>query len=119
MALGDRHARQKLLPEIGVEGQARIDSARFAVDPSAPREAREVALLYAQAAGFDVSAGDAASPRPVADRAPFAHGSFFRHSSALHLAEGAHLVLDRLRVVLGLTQARQDGPPRSPDRPHR
>ena len=45
-----RFVRQMLLPEIGIEGQARIGQATAAVSGASPAHA--VARLYAEGAGF-------------------------------------------------------------------
>lgn len=45
-----RFVRQMLLPEIGIEGQARIGQATAAVAGASPAHA--VARLYAEGAGF-------------------------------------------------------------------
>ena len=51
-----RFVRQMLLPEIGIEGQARIGQATAAVAGASPAHA--VARLYAEGAGFGaVTAG--------------------------------------------------------------
>jgi molybdopterin/thiamine biosynthesis adenylyltransferase len=62
-----RFVRQMLLPEIGIEGQARIGQATAAVAGASPAHA--VARLYAEGAGFGaVTAGaiDAAALAPEA-----------------------------------------------------
>jgi hypothetical protein len=63
-----RFVRQMLLPEIGIEGQARIGQATAAVSGASPAHA--VARLYAEAAGFGaIAAGlidvDALAPLEI------------------------------------------------------
>jgi len=63
-----RFVRQMLLPEIGIEGQARIGQATAAVGGVSP--AHEIASLYAAGAGFaSIAAGpidvDALAPRAI------------------------------------------------------
>jgi hypothetical protein len=63
-----RFVRQVLLPEIGIEGQARIGRATAAV--SGASAAHEVASLYAGGAGFGALATgpidlDALAPRAI------------------------------------------------------
>lgn len=63
-----RFVRQMLLPEIGIEGQARIGQATAAVGGASP--AHEIASLYAAGAGFaSIAAGpidvDALAPRAI------------------------------------------------------
>jgi hypothetical protein len=62
-----RFVRQVLLPEIGIEGQARIGQAIAAV--GGPSPAHEIASLYAAGAGF---ASLAAGPIAVEALAPAA-----------------------------------------------
>jgi hypothetical protein len=52
-----RFVRQMLLPEIGIEGQARIGQATAAVEGASPAHA--VARLYAEGAGFAAVTGGA------------------------------------------------------------
>jgi hypothetical protein len=55
-----RFVRQVLLPEIGIEGQARIGQAIAAV--GGPSPAHEIASLYAAGAGFaSIAAGPIAA----------------------------------------------------------
>ena len=63
-----RFVRQMLLPEIGIEGQARIGQATAAVGGTSP--AHQIASLYAAGAGFGaIAAGafdlDALAPRSI------------------------------------------------------
>ena len=63
-----RFVRQMLLPEIGIEGQARIGQATAAVGGASP--AHEIASLYTAGAGFaSIAAGpidvDALAPRAI------------------------------------------------------
>ncbi len=63
-----RFVRQMLLPEIGIEGQARIGQATAAV--GGVSKAHQIATLYAEGAGFGaIAAGaidlDALAPRSI------------------------------------------------------
>ncbi|MEP7122921.1 MAG: hypothetical protein ABJE95_18485 [Byssovorax sp.] len=63
-----RFVRQMLLPEIGIEGQARIGQATAAVGGNSP--AHQIATLYAETAGFAAIAagpidGDALAPAAI------------------------------------------------------
>ena len=63
--MSERFLRQVLLPEIGAEGQRRIERSRAAV--GGPGLANEVAALYALGAGFagvDPGAVDVAALAP-------------------------------------------------------
>jgi hypothetical protein len=83
----DRFARQRLLPLVGDEGQARLASASLALPTDLEAQAVTVAELYARAAGFAAVRADAADPKP------FVHGSHFRHAAARDFASGTHIVL--------------------------
>jgi hypothetical protein len=66
--MSERFVRQVLLPEIGIEGQARIGQATAAVGGDSP--AHQIATLYAEGAGFGaVAAGpidsDALAPQTI------------------------------------------------------
>ncbi len=66
--MSERFVRQVLLPEIGIEGQARIGQATAAVGGDSP--AHQIATLYAEGAGFGALAAgpidlDALAPRAI------------------------------------------------------
>lgn len=69
MALSDeaRFARQRLVPGVGDEGQARLSAATFSLEPLGP-EAATVARIYLERAGLRQAEGAPGGPSedPVA-----------------------------------------------------
>lgn len=83
----DRYSRQRKLPEVGAEGQRRIEglSARVASGPGGLVE-----LAYLERAG--VGQVEISVPRPGAPQAsapPFPHANIFRCAAARDIAAGA------------------------------
>ena len=77
--MSERFVRQVLLPEIGIEGQARIGQATAAVGGDSP--AHQIATLYAEGAGFGALAAgpidlDALAPRAIVS-SPAAQGAMY------------------------------------------
>lgn len=90
----DRHSRQRRLPEVGPEGQARLSEARVAV---APHPDLAVELDYLERAGVAAAAVDR-SQAPL----PFPWAGCFEHPAALGVARGAWCALVRIRSELSL-----------------
>jgi hypothetical protein len=87
-----RFLRQVLLPEIGLEGQARIAQASAAV--SGPTLANEVAELYARGAGFGrIEAGNV-------DIDELAPAAILRVGAARELCAGARAALAAMREAI-------------------
>jgi hypothetical protein len=84
-----RFVRQMLLPEIGIEGQARIGQATAAVGGASPAHA--VARLYAEGAGF---LAIAAGPIDVAALAP---SSIVSSPAAREVLAGSRAALVAIR----------------------
>ncbi len=89
--MGDRYARQRLLAEVGDDGQARIEAARLGV--AASPEAWTEATYLARAGVHEIAP---ASGPPL----PFAHATVFRHEGPRRDAAGAWRALRQLRHVL-------------------
>jgi hypothetical protein len=87
-----RFLRQVLLPEIGLEGQARIVNASAAV--AGPTLANELAELYARGAGFGrIEAGDI-------DIDALAPSAILRVAAARELCAGARAALAAMREAV-------------------
>lgn len=88
----DLYSRQRRLPEVGAEGQERLERADLviAAGPAAGSE-----LLYLLRAGV----GKALVSRRSAP-APFAHGAHFKFGSSRTLAEGAWRALRQIHAVI-------------------
>ncbi len=96
----DRYSRQRRLPEIGPEGQARLLGAVARVHPHA---GADVEWEYLERAGLQVEAA-------VGQAAPasFPLQEHFEHSAALHVGRGAYAALEQLRSAL-LAEPRSGG----------
>jgi len=90
----DRYSRQRRLPEVGPEGQARLSQARFEV---APHPDVDLELDYLGRAGVA-----AAVLAPDAVPLVFPWSGCFEHAAALGVARGAWCALARLRSELSL-----------------
>ena len=91
----DRYTRQRRLPEVGPEGQARLSQARLGVAPH-PDVALE--LDYLARAGVAATVDDSSSPLP------FPWSDCFEHAAALGVARGAWCALARIRSELSLAR---------------
>lgn len=93
-----RFLRQVLLPEIGVEGQARIQASSAAVGGGAGL-AHEVAQMYARGAGF-------ARVEPgLIDVDALAPAHVVRTPAAREVLAGARAALAALRAAVGIEPA--------------
>lgn len=88
-----RCARQRLLPEVGVEGQARLTASRALV-PAGP--GADVAVDYLERAGVGRAEVEAGLPDA------FPHGAHLRYAAPLAVARGSWLALDHIRRVLAV-----------------
>ena len=87
--MSERFVRQMLLPEIGIEGQARIGQATAAVGGETP--AYQIASLYAEGAGFG-----AVAPGPI-DRDALAPGAIVASPAAREILAGSRAALAAIR----------------------
>lgn len=94
-----RYVRQILLPQIGAEGQARIEAATAAVGGRGLLS-HEVAELYARAAGFRAVAPGAVD---VGELAPL---SDVRSMAAREVLAGSRAALAAIREAASLGPAR-------------
>lgn len=94
LAFEDRYSRQRRLPEVGPQGQARLAQARCTV-PADVGLSAYIELLYLHRAG--VAAIDLSSTQAPA---PFPHEATFRCQAARELARGSHRALLQLRKQL-------------------
>jgi hypothetical protein len=88
---GDVYERQVRLPEVGIEGQARLGQARVVV---AARGGGVHAITYLARAGVGSAALDARLP------GAFPHASHFRHAAPRELGCGAWRALDAIARLL-------------------
>jgi len=88
----DRYTRQRRLPEVGDEGQARIALARLSVDDS-PEAWSEREYLLRAGVGTVTTV-------PGLEGAPFAHAAVFRHVASRRLAAGSWRALTGLCRLL-------------------
>jgi len=88
------HSRQMLLPEIGVEGQARLSAAALEVHGA---DGALAEFVYLQRAGVERLM---LLPDRPAQRFP--HADLFRHEPSRRLAAGAWRALDQIRHVLAI-----------------
>jgi hypothetical protein len=88
----DRYSRQRRLPEVGPEGQARLSQARLSV---APHPDLGLELDYLERAGVAAAVVDP-SLTPLA----FPWPECFEHTAALGVARGAWCALARIRAEL-------------------
>ena len=110
MTVGARHGRQIRLPEIGVEGQRRLEATEAVLGGA--HDAREIEATYLRLAGLVVreahaSAAARAKAKPdekVAVEALRALG--ISDPAARDVADGALRALIAMRTVLGVTGAK-------------
>ncbi len=88
----DRYTRQRRLPEVGDEGQARISAARLSVGDSPEAWSEREYLERAGAGAVTTVAGLA--------EAPFAHAGTFRHAASRRLGAGCWRALAGLCRLL-------------------
>jgi hypothetical protein len=96
---GIRYARQYVLPEIGTEGQARIEATRVRAGTGDAR-ATEVALAYLTRAGASVGEDGAAITVPSTDRVAEIAGRSDLVEAAAFLA-GALAATETLAGIAG------------------
>jgi hypothetical protein len=89
----ERTSRQRRLPEVGAEGQARIEAALCEVRGA---EQAELEALYLERAGARVVR------RPDLPPAPFRYAHLFEFESAREVAASAWRATSTLRNVLGI-----------------
>jgi hypothetical protein len=90
----DRYTRQRRLPEVGPEGQARLSQSRLGV---APHPDVAIELDYLVRAGVVGASVD--DTRPPLN---FPWSDCFEHAAALGVARGAWCALARIRSELSL-----------------
>ncbi len=89
--MDERFERQRLLPEIGADGQRRIGSTDVVVSNTARVD---VERAYLEAAGFrSVGLGDAVAT-------PFVHASTFRHEAPRETGAAAWRALGVIRSTV-------------------
>jgi hypothetical protein len=88
----DRYTRQRRLPEVGDEGQARVAAARLSVGDSPEAWSEREYLLRA---GVGAVTTVPALPVP-----PFVHAAVFRHPASRRLAAGCWRALTGLSRLL-------------------
>lgn len=112
---GARHGRQIRLPEVGEEGQARLEASEVVLGGAG--DAREIEATYLRAAGVKVrEAHPNASARTRAKAMPEEKTSTdavkalgIRDPAAREVAEGAMRALVAMRTALGVSGAKGDG----------
>jgi len=110
-----RYERQIRLPEIGEEGQARLEASEVVLGGAG--EAREVEATYLRLAGVKVREAHAnAAARARAKAKPEAKSSSealkaigVRDPAAREVADGALRALVAMRAILGVGGAKGDG----------
>ena len=90
----DLTLRQRLLPEVGEAGQARIHALHAEVRG---RDGAIIEAEYLHRAGVEVL-----SIEPRAEPEPFRHEAAFRFFASRRVAAGAWRALGKLRRTLGL-----------------
>ena len=102
MTFGDRFERQRILPEIGESGQARLETSELVLWSELDPVVLAAACLYGEAVGLRVRTA-CSSPAGVTQPAlPFPLEALFRHSAPRQLACGAHLALTKACEVLDI-----------------
>jgi hypothetical protein len=112
---GARYGRQIRLPEIGEEGQARLEASEVVLGGA--DDAREVEAIYLRLAGVKVreahgsaSAKARAKAKPDEKTATDAVKALgVRDLAARDVAEGAMRALVAMRAILGVSGAKGDG----------
>ena len=89
----DRYARQRLLAQVGDQGQQRLETAQYSC-ASTTAAAAEVARDYLGRAGAVHFVSAAAAP------SAFTHAAAFRHAAARDFAEGAWRALVQIQSAL-------------------
>ena len=103
----DRYTRQRQLPEVGIDGQQRLQAlhVRVPVGPSSMVEAE-----YLRRAGISIMPND---PEDTASlgvtAAPFVHAEHFHAPGPMSFARGAHRALCRIKEALGIGDAAGSG----------
>lgn len=112
MSDGVRHGRQIRLPEIGAEGQDRLDATEAVLGGA--HDAREIEATYLRQAGLKVreahpSAAARARAKPDEKVAASALRELgMRDPAARDVADGAMRALIAMRTVLGVTGAKEE-----------
>ena len=112
---GARHGRQIALPEVGEEGQARLEASEVVLGGAG--DAREVEAAYLRLAGAKVreayataSAKAKAKARPDEKLATDALKALgVRDLAARDVADGAMRALVAMRTILGVSGAKGEG----------
>jgi hypothetical protein len=93
--MDDAHplCRQMRLPEVGAQGQARIEAAQLAIG-AGPGAAVELAYLCRAGVGGVTLASRLPCPS-------FAHAASFRHRAARDFAAGSWRALGELNAIIG------------------
>lgn len=94
MAALDALTRQIRLPEVGVDGQARLSAASLSVRGN---DGSLAEFLYLHRAGVE-----RLSLQPTLPARPFRHQALFRHESSRRLGAGAWRALTQIQSVLGM-----------------
>lgn len=90
----DLWARQRILQEVGDDGQQKLAAASVQVSGSG--RAAAVCTDYLRRAGVSNIAVDSSADEP-----PFAYSELFRHAASRELGAGAWHALNIIRQVLG------------------
>lgn len=104
----DRYTRQRQLPEVGLQGQTRLEQSAYRPTTVLPSLAQVVATDYLRRAGVAVQANpEAANPVPADAQGPAAEPvpsplEHFRFSGPRDVAWGALTALNHVRAVLAL-----------------
>jgi hypothetical protein len=96
---GDRYARQRILQEIGSEGQIRLSQASILAPNDLSQGATRAFCLYAKRAGLTIvenESGKGGSMSPACQNL----AQLFRHEESRHLGQGAAACLEAIHQVL-------------------
>jgi molybdopterin/thiamine biosynthesis adenylyltransferase len=88
----DLYSRQRRLPEVGAEGQERLERADLSID-AGPAAASELSYLLRAGVGRAL-----VTRRSTRD--PFAHSAHFKFTPSRTLAEGAWRALRQIHAVI-------------------
>ena len=88
----DLYSRQRRLPEVGAEGQERLERADLSI-AAGPAAASELSYLLRAGVGT-------ALVTRRSNEAPFAHRAHFKFAPSRNLAEGAWRALRQIQAVI-------------------